>query len=113
LAKLPNAVLGQETLDQVGWMSWGIVMIQLHASHISVSCAKLLHEDGGLLGSTPYWQFGLVVCTHDAQYPGYMTFTLLRTCCAFLDLRDAGCIYCETGPWFLGHIHTPTTGHWS
>jgi hypothetical protein len=48
-------------------MSWGIVLMQLpvDASHSS----ELHHEDdGGLLGSTPYWQFGLVVHTHDAQH---------------------------------------------
>jgi hypothetical protein len=37
---------------------------------VPVSCAELHHEDdGGLLGSTPYWQFGLMVHTHDAQHP--------------------------------------------
>jgi hypothetical protein len=36
-----------------------------------VFCAELCHkEDGGCLGSTPYWQFGIVVSTHHAQYPG-------------------------------------------
>jgi hypothetical protein len=34
-----------------------------------VSCTELHYEDdGGLLGSTSYCQFGLVVRTHDAQH---------------------------------------------
>jgi hypothetical protein len=35
-----------------------------------ISCTELHHkDDGGLLGSTAYRQFGLMVCTHDAQHP--------------------------------------------
>jgi hypothetical protein len=68
-------------------------------SQINPVHTKLHHEDGGLIGSIRYWQFGLVVRTHDAQHPGNdkdsITFTLLRICRAFLGLGDVWCFHCD------------------
>jgi xanthine/uracil permease len=40
-----------------------------------------------------------------------ITFTLLQTYLAFFSLGDVDASTVTTGPWFPGHIHTPTTHH--
>jgi hypothetical protein len=123
LANNWNAVFGQETLDQVWWMSWGIVMMQLpiawgpQVRSLMPNCITKMMDDFQIVffvDSFAFW------CITDAQshYSQREQSAAPWLCSApdvlFWALGMKNASSATTAPLFPGHIHTPTTHHrWS